>query len=90
MTTSFVSFQGSTFTMTRVTFPNCLTSGVHLNRSVTVRSNCTLAFVFNKALWGVGVVAEGRRQRAVESGDPVIGTSGDQKRQNLTTKAGSP
>jgi hypothetical protein len=34
------------------------------DRSVTARSNCTLAFVFNKGLWGVGVVAEGRRQRA--------------------------
>jgi len=26
-------------------------------------SNCTLACVFNKALWGVGVVAEGHKQR---------------------------
>ena len=27
-------------------------------------SNCTLAFVFNKALWGVGGLAEERRQWA--------------------------
>ena len=34
---------------------------------LTGLSNWGLAFVFNKALWGVGVVAEGCRQRAVES-----------------------
>jgi hypothetical protein len=28
-------------------------------------SNGTLAFVFNKGLWGVGYLAEERRQRAV-------------------------
>jgi len=33
---------------------------------LTVLSNGTLAFVFNKALWGGGVVAEGRRQRATK------------------------
>jgi hypothetical protein len=55
MTTSLVSFQGSTFTMTRVTFPNCLTSGVHLNRSVTVRLNSSWPFVCNKtSIRGVG------------------------------------
>jgi len=27
-----------------------------------------LTFVFNKALWGVGIVAEGRRQRAAKIG----------------------
>jgi len=32
---------------------------------MTVLSNCTLAFIFNKALWGVGSLAEGHRQRAV-------------------------
>ena len=44
MTTSLVSFQGFTFTMTRVTFPNCLTSGVHLNRSVNSPVEWQLAF----------------------------------------------
>jgi len=32
-----------------------------------------LAFVFNKALWGVGVVAERRRQRAVARVAPIAG-----------------
>jgi hypothetical protein len=59
MTTSLVSFQGSTYKMTRVTFPNCLTLGVHLTALSTGLWNCTLTFVFNNALWGVGVVAEG-------------------------------
>jgi hypothetical protein len=31
---------------------------------LTGLSNCTLAFIFNKALWGVGSLAEGHRQRA--------------------------
>jgi len=34
------------------------------DRSVTVRSNWGLAFVFNKTSMGGGVVAEGHRQRA--------------------------
>jgi len=42
----------------------------------TARSNWGWAFVFNKALWGVGVLAERRRQRAVRK-DRVIGKSGD-------------
>ncbi len=54
MTASLVSFQGFTYKMTRVTFPNCFTSGVHLNRSVTVLSNEGLTFVFNKWLIGGG------------------------------------
>lgn len=65
MTTSLVSFQGFTFTMTRVTFPNCLTSGVHLTALSIGLSNGTSAFIFNKGLMGGGVVAEGHRQRAV-------------------------
>jgi hypothetical protein len=55
MTPFLVAFQGFTYKMTRVTLSICLTSGVHLNRSVTGRSNCALAFVFNKTLdggWG--------------------------------------
>jgi len=65
MTTSLVSFQGSTFTMTRVTFPNCLTSGVHLNSLLTVLSNWGLAFVFNNSSMGGGCLAEGHLQRVV-------------------------
>jgi hypothetical protein len=42
---------------------------------VTARSNCTLAFVFNKTIWGGGSRAEGHRQK--DAKDRVIGTSGD-------------
>jgi len=41
-------------------------------RSVTVQSNCTLAFVFNKDAMGGGSLAEGRRQRAVEIADIAV------------------
>jgi hypothetical protein len=42
-----------------------------LDRSVTARSKGTLAFVFNKALWGVGAWAEGRRQKAAKWASPI-------------------
>jgi hypothetical protein len=63
MTSSVVSLQGFTYEMTCVSLANCLTSGVHLNRSVTARSNWGWAFVFNKTSRGVGLLAEGHLQR---------------------------
>jgi hypothetical protein len=33
---------------------------------LTVLSNGTLAFVFNKGVWGVGYLAEGHKQRAAK------------------------
>jgi len=55
MIPSTVSNQGFTYAMTSVSFDYCLTPRVHLNRSVTVRSNVTLAFVCNKNVYaGVG------------------------------------
>ena len=55
MTASLVSSQGFTYKMTRVTLSNCLISGVHLTVLLTSLSNGTSAFIFNKALWGVGL-----------------------------------
>ena len=49
MTAFFVSFQGFTHKMTRVSLSNCLTSGVHLTARSTGRSKWGLAFVFNES-----------------------------------------
>jgi hypothetical protein len=58
------------------------------DRSVIARSNGSLMFVCNKTSMPGGELAEGRRQKATKrSGDPVIETSDDRKKQNcLTTK----
>ena len=50
MTAALVSSQGFTYKMTCVTLSNCLTSGVHLNRPVTVRSNWVSSLFATKAL----------------------------------------
>ncbi len=57
MTASLVSFQGFTYKMTRVTFPNCFTSGVHLKLSYDCLVEWHFGFCFQQKWYTrVGVV----------------------------------
>jgi hypothetical protein len=64
MTAFLVAFQGFTYKMTRVTLSICLTSGVHLNRSVDRAVELGLSFCFQQSAmggWGLWLRDAGRR-----------------------------
>jgi hypothetical protein len=57
---------------------------------LTGLSNWGLAFVFNKALWGVGSLAEGRRQKVAEEIAKIAKIAGLPPQQAKVGLAGGP